>query len=425
MRFVLNFGRLLLVGLLACSLAMQLSLRADEPTVKSANATGKTKTTPAADLPYFSIDLDLQFPPESSPKPLPAPKLVEDETSAFPSSSRRSRSWPLPLLRDNSPALFFPDEDRPVKPLTGQFSENPIWRADYVESWGAHPATPVPSRTPHWGVLINDLDAVIQVGAEEEIDASREKSVYAEKCEKCGKCTACKCENCPGKGCKASESQSQHGEAAKVILELMETLGRSVLDGTVFQKEDKQEHEWLKELSADGLVSPREALIQYIRMLEAQENHARSRQVEVEEEEECLLFCEHGLVSCPAKCQDCPVGCAACPAGCAACPAASRGCTASAEHAPCLGEGPRQASSCCGKWPSTWKWPPTSWSAARCTTARTNSAKWPARCARMLVIRAWPKLRTRQPASARRNPRATCLLNCSSCRKRCAARGKS
>jgi hypothetical protein len=134
----------------------------------------------------------------------------------------------------------------------------------------------------------------------------------------------------------------------------METLGRSVLDGTVFQKEDQQQQDWLKELSADGQVSPREALIQYIRHLESQEQQARSRQVVCDEQEDCFLFANHGPYTCagecgsfPAKYQECPEVChgvavkaANCSVECdaVACPAGCTGCPHGGAEKPCLCE---------------------------------------------------------------------------------------
>jgi hypothetical protein len=349
---------------------MQLSLRADEPVVKPAGAvSSKDAPAPTADLPAFSTDLDLPLVQESFT--LGQPQTSGYVPPATSPSSRRLTRWPRWPQFDAEPALFAPDEDRPLKPLVGQFSDSPIWQADYVDTWGAHPATPLATPSPRvewrrngdawpgfervevqdpsptWGLRLDDVDRVVPVAAEEVVH--EESSGLLPRLGKVGN-RVCDEHECFA-DCTAPPVQPQHGEAAKVILELMETLGRSVLDGTVFQKPDQEQQEWLKELSADGQVSPREALIQYIRLLEAQQEQARSKETVCEEEEDCLLFCEHGPCRCPSECLSggCPAACRAaltktqtCAANCDCpdCPASCLGCGHCEGEGPCLCDGP-------------------------------------------------------------------------------------
>jgi hypothetical protein len=313
----------------------------------------------AEDLPSYSVrpeekspaatevlELDLDFPLSQLPQMGRAPA---DYPVDLRPSSRRTGTW-RNWGPQAEPGLFSVDEDRPLKPLTGGWAEKTIWQPDYVDTWGTHPATPVPSRTPRLGLRLHDIE-IVPVAGEEALDCPARCAATDGKCSKCAKCDACKCTNCSGKDCQGSGETLEHGETAKVILELMETLGRSVLDGTVFQKPGQADQEWLKELSADGQVSPREALIQYIRHLEAQEEQNRSRQVVQEEIE--VDFVSHPLLvgkspcSCPANDCECPSACHACPATCRDCPAMHAECRDCPEdgcaclasiHAPCLAD---------------------------------------------------------------------------------------
>ena len=339
------------------------------------------------------------------------------------SSEPPHRSVAKPGPHQAEPGLFSPDEDRPPKPLTGEWAEKAIWQSDYVDTWGTHPATPVPSRTPRYGFRLSDIQ-VVPVAGEESLDAAAKCA--GDKCSKCDKCDACKCAGCPGKQCQGScETQLEHGETAKVILELMETLGRSVLDGTVFQKPGQADQEWLKELSADGQVSPREALIQYIRHLESQEEQTRARQV-VQEEEIEVEFVSHPLLigrspcSCPLNDCDCPSTCrdlsrhvplAPPPAVIVRPPAAIvRPSAPSAAIArktavhtlrcmlPVWETIRNPKSKYCGKCPRIWRWPPRSWNAARFIIGRISSARWPATCGRTPAAAAWREPRARRTA---------------------------
>lgn len=347
MRCLTASGRAALSAMLAGFLGMTGSTSAAEDlplyTVRSADAS-KAQSPPAA---KEVLDLDLVFP--LSQLPQSGREGTDVEPIDLRPSSRRAGSWrQLWPQAQAEPGLFSPDEDRPLKPLTGQWAEKAIWQADYVDTWGAHPATPVPSRTPRFGLRLSDID-VVPVAGEEPLDCPA-KCALGDKCGKCGKCDPCKCESCPGKQCQCHqcETQVEHGETAKVILELMETLGRSVLDGTVFQKPGQADQDWLKELSADGQVSPREALIQYIRHLEAQEEQARTRQAEQVVELE-VDFVSHPLLigkspcSCPANECECPSACRDCPAEyaeCRDCPGDSCPCLQCADQAPCLSNDP-------------------------------------------------------------------------------------
>lgn len=290
MRRSSEINRVLLASLLA-SVWMPLALQSEEPTSGSdafrryavERAHARPSVKPASS---YDLDFDLAFP-KAEPQPIEQP-----------SSRRQWASGMLfPSEGNTPPGFFVPDVDRPIKPLAGEFAGNPIRAADHIENY----------RRP-WNVLINDLH-VVPVGAEEPLD-----------------------EDCPDllprsgvKVCEAGKAKPaetanevEHGEAAKVILELMETLGRSVLDGTVFQKPTQDEQQWLKDLSADGEVSPREALIKYIRHLEAVEAKARMKMTVCEEETECLISFGAGRCECEcsAKCAPCKSACAAQVAAC-------------------------------------------------------------------------------------------------------------
>jgi hypothetical protein len=337
------------LGLLTAVLGMPLVSHAEEelPPYRVSPTEDVQKDSSS---PLEEPEFELWFPQGQMPA-LKRNVVVEEQGSAFRSSRRTAWQNLLPQAQAE-PALFSPDEDRPLKPLTGQWTENPIWQAEYIDTWGTHPATPVPSHTPRlrvglapqpspgWGLRLNNVDGIVPVAGTETCPL---KSCTTACTEKCGKCDPCKCENCPGKNCKgpANSTEPEHGETAKVILELMETLGRSVLDGTVFQKPDEAGQEWLRELSADGQVSPREALIQFIRHLEAQQAQAAERQ----EEEFEVDFASHPLVinggacSCPLQGCSCPSEGHDCPAECAECrDFPSDGCASSgcADHPPSL-----------------------------------------------------------------------------------------
>lgn len=321
----------------------------------------ETERSPAVEVP----DLELRFPvgqlPNQFSRDLDLPFLHGRNPipgQAAPSSRRESarRLW---LQSQGEPQLFAPDDDRPLKPMAGGWSETPLWQADYVDTWGAHPATPAPVPSPRYGLRVSDPNIIPVAGetpvktacADSEKCSKCDKCSTCDKCSKCDKCEACKCDNCSGKDCKACETQLDQGETAKVILELMETLGKSVLDGTVFQKPGQEDQEWLKELSADGQVSPREALIQYIRHLEAQQERSRKTSVAANEEVEELEFdvefavcplakiqgvCQCPECECPGLCRNCPAECAEC----CDCPGAGMACAALAVHAPRLQDEP-------------------------------------------------------------------------------------
>jgi hypothetical protein len=214
----------------------------------------------------------------------------------FPLYSSR-RTWGLNRLVPPSsaePALFFAQNPQPLfsLPAREETAEAVDWfnlqgderstagsytyivtpgsgatRADnfFVDNWGIHPATPVPTPIPRSGVMIDRRVtpvAGVQL-ADEPQPAAEEAAGEASTFEVAELRTA-------SADHTHRELELGQGEAAKVILELMETLGRSVLDGTVFQKPSPADEQWLKELDANQ-VSPREALIQYIRALEAHE----------------------------------------------------------------------------------------------------------------------------------------------------------
>ncbi len=329
-------------GVLAILLAIPLALPVVQPTSAEdlpqykVRRTEEVKTVVPAGATEVP-DFQLLFPAGQLPQVDPA-VLIEDEAPlALRPTNRRNGAWnQFWPQAQAAPALFAPDDDRPLKPLTGQWTENSVWQPALV----GQPNSPQ-------GFRFNNL--IIPVAAEEPLDST-------EKCNKCNKCDECKCNPCNGKQC--GETPLEHGETAKVILELMETLGRSVLDGTVFQKPGQADQDWLKELSADGQISPREALIQYIRHLESQEDQVRSRlaaqsefNVDIDIElaspprskspcgcpgESCPALtrqastCQAG--ACPASCRDCPAECAEC----FDCPSDGFVCTASADQVPCL-----------------------------------------------------------------------------------------
>jgi hypothetical protein len=153
---------------------------------------------------------------------------------------------------------------------------------------------------------------VLPATAEEEIEADRGSLEPLAKAAKDSGAPECPEE--------PADEQLVPGEAAKVILEIMETIGRSVLDGTLFQKPDPASEKWLREISGAGQVRPRDALVKYIRALEDQKQHepqscadlARLPQCDVACKAECCTKCKQqacGNGSAPgqAKCADCPL----------------------------------------------------------------------------------------------------------------------
>jgi hypothetical protein len=204
-------------------------------------------------------------------------KQEADADRAFPLYSSR-RTWGLNRFAEQSstePALFVAEDPQPLFRVPDENSNNkkntPFWNEErierlgqktpafedsgdttwavnpppptnfWIDNWGIHPATPVATPVPASDVLIDTR--VVPAAAEELQD---------------------------GAATETHASELKQGEAAKVILELMDTLGRSVLDGTVFEKPTEVDAQWLKDLDASQ-TTPREALIQYIRALEAQE----------------------------------------------------------------------------------------------------------------------------------------------------------
>ena len=269
-----------------------------------------------------------------------------DELSRY--SSRRNWSDKTARTADAAePKMFQADEARPLVPLmfgTGINADSGLAGQLTVDTWGLHPGTPVPTPVTRWGVLIDDY--VVPVTAEEEID-EKSDSTASELLGNIVIEESTGLERLP-KLDEGAEGQSQpeleQSETAKVILELMETLGRSVLDGTVFQKPSQADQKWLKELDA-AQVSPREALVQYIRALESQHNKAACSATACSKtacsQKECTAHCEAlaaGECKCLAK-QECLAAggkCAAqaktCTAECkSACAKQSKACTAQAK----------------------------------------------------------------------------------------------
>lgn len=94
---------------------------------------------------------------------------------------------------------------------------------------------------------------------------------------------------CRSAGCEAKRAVKDRlpvrpNETAKVILELMETLGRSVLDGTEFQHAEE-----LQTVFDAAPVSTRDALVQLIRSLEAEREACEAAGA-------CATACEEEIV---------------------------------------------------------------------------------------------------------------------------------
>jgi hypothetical protein len=241
-------------------------------------ATAETKTPveekDASQQPLADelLGIDIAVRP-SVPGVVAEPEATTQIDFDFPLySSRRTWGWNRfagqsstePALfeaEDPQPLFRLPDENETIQmppsypmgniTLSGNGIEYsrpiPIQPNFQIDNWGIHPATPVPTPVPDGDVLIDAR--VVPAGAEEaQDDASEQKT----------------------------STELKQGEAAKVILELMDTLGRSVLDGTVFEKPSEVDAQWLKDLG-DSQATPREALIQYIRALESQQEQARQQ----------------------------------------------------------------------------------------------------------------------------------------------------
>jgi hypothetical protein len=275
---------------------------------------------------------------------------VFDAPAGYRIQSPRIGGLPMP---PEPPAIL---EAIDAQPLAGHPSSrlwrDPIWQTnfDIYNTWGVHPAAPVPAPQPYHGVLIDDL--VRPAAAEEpiktpacqaqELDFEVEivdcptdgaycplpKTSHAacavavrcpvcvqvaskhhegcqcpacvsvkgcaasETCAKAGTCTAATCPHaCPqiaGSPC-AEECRQGHDlkpdEAAQVILEIMERLGGSRLEGTYFQRADALDPELARGVTGPA-ASPRQAIIQHIRALEASHKQ-QPKQVTIEAEVVC------------------------------------------------------------------------------------------------------------------------------------------
>lgn len=226
-----------------------------------------------------------------------------DESNDFPLLSSR-RTWSSNRLKTDriEPEMFTPVDAKPLPDADslrrllprGSFAEPYPLQPYSLDTWGLHPGTPVPTPVSRLGVLIDDQ---IRPAVAEETVVDKTPAVEEEELEIELVPVAPKSDDGEQSG-----QDLQQNEAAKVILELMETLGRSVLDGTVFQKPSKADQKWLKELDA-AQVKPREALIQYIRALEAQQRTASVCRNECEAQ--CALH-GHCDLECGQKCAVAP-----------------------------------------------------------------------------------------------------------------------
>ena len=131
-----------LSGALVVWLGLPLAAAAEDLpqyTVPRANAAETIAPADSED----GLDLDLVFPLSQLPQLGRATSEVEIDLRP---SSRRGDAWRRWLPQAQAePGMLSPDADRPPKPLTGEWAEKAIWQSDYVDTWGTHPATPVPS----------------------------------------------------------------------------------------------------------------------------------------------------------------------------------------------------------------------------------------------------------------------------------------